>query len=104
MQPVEIERRFRIIDSSGLPPLGSGFRMIQCYLPKWRVELVDNEVVFEGLELVRDLTRDAVIGIRALIDGGSLTPRIRIKDDLAFFTINSICSGANLFANSIISF
>ena len=87
MQPVEIERRFRIIDASELPPLGSGFRMIQCYLPKWRVEVVDSKIVFEDLELVHNLTREAVIGIQTLIDGGALTPRIRIKGDCGYFTI-----------------
>lgn len=30
---VEIERRFMIEDSTTLPPLGEGVKMIQCYLP-----------------------------------------------------------------------
>jgi len=85
--PLEIERRFYVNEPSQLPALGSGFRMIQCYLPKWRIELVDGGIVFEDMVLVRNLKRDAVFGIQALIDGGALTPRIRIKDDLGYFTI-----------------
>ncbi len=30
---IEIERRFMIEDSTTLPPLGEGVKMIQCYLP-----------------------------------------------------------------------
>lgn len=85
--PLEIERRFLIIDSFRLPPLGAGKRIIQCYLPKWRIELEGNNIVFEGICLVGGLSRGALKGVRDLLDGGDLTSRIRIKGDCGFFTI-----------------
>ncbi len=87
MHPIEIERRFRIDSPDQLPPLGSGFRMIQCYLPKWRIELMGDKIIFENLVLVENLKREEIVGIQTLIDGGVLTPRIRVKENLAYFTV-----------------
>ena len=39
---VEIEYRFFIPDSAILPPLGKGVKIIQCYLPKWKIQIENN--------------------------------------------------------------
>jgi len=85
--PIEIERRFRIVDEVALPALGRGSKIIQCYLPKWRIEIRENSLIFEDGVLISNLPNAASNGIQSLIDGGDLTPRIRIKEGRGFVTV-----------------
>jgi adenylate cyclase len=84
---VEIEYRFFIPDSAVLPPLGKGSKIIQCYLPKWKIEIVEGDLCFDQRILVRDLERGVKQQLAALIETANITPRIRLMDDCAFVTI-----------------
>lgn len=83
--PMECERRFLIEDAARLPALGKGRRLVQCYLPRWKVELNGAALCFEGEVLVADV---GVFSkqLRTLFEG-RFTPRIRLDDDRAFVTI-----------------
>jgi adenylate cyclase len=84
--PVEIERRFRILDPSVLPPLGAPSRMLQCYLPHWKIEIRDSSLCFEELILVSGLSADEIQGVEDLFEA-KFTPRIRLVGDCAFVTV-----------------
>jgi adenylate cyclase len=85
---VEIEYRFFIPDFSKLPALGKGSKMIQCYLPKWKVEVVNGNLSFENKILKSDLQKEAVDEFEKIIeDGGTIAPRIRLVNGRAFVTV-----------------
>ena len=84
---VEIEYRFFIPDPAVLPPLGKGVKMVQCYLPRWKVEIVGDNLCFEERVLVRNLPIDVNRQLSALIETANITPRIRLSDDRAFVTV-----------------
>ena len=84
---VEIEYRFFIPDSAILPPLGKGVKIIQCYLPKWKIQIENNHLCLEERVLVRDLSMDVIRELSALIETANITPRIRLMDDAAFVTV-----------------
>ena len=84
---VEIEYRFFIPDSAILPPLGRGVKIIQCYLPKWKIQIENNHLCLEERVLVRDLSMDVIRELSALIETANITPRIRLMDDAAFVTV-----------------
>ncbi len=84
---VEIEYRFFVPDPAVLPPLGRGGKIIQCYLPKWKIEIVKDDLCFDGRILVRGLKRDVKRQLSTLIETANITPRIRLMDDVAFVTI-----------------
>ncbi len=85
---VEIEYRFFIPDFSKLPALGKGSKMIQCYLPKWKVEVENGNLSFENKILKSDLQKEAVDEFEKIIeDGGTIAPRIRLVNGRAFVTV-----------------
>ena len=85
---IEIEYRFFIPDFSKLPALGKGSKMIQCYLPKWKVEVVNGNLSFENKILKSDLQKEAVDEFEKIIeDGGTIAPRIRLVNGRAFVTV-----------------
>ncbi len=84
---VEIEYRFFIPDPAILPALGKPSKIIQCYLPKWKIELVDGNLCFDGRVLVKKLPTEAVSGLSSLIEESKVTPRIRLRDRQAFVTV-----------------
>ena len=85
---VEIEYRFFIPDFSKLPPLGKGSKIIQCYLPKWKVELVDGGLTFENQVLKDGLQGEVIRQFEKILeDGGTIAPRIRLVDGRAFVTV-----------------
>ena len=85
---VEIEYRFFIPDFSKLPALGKGSKIIQCYLPKWKVEVVNGNLSFENKILKSDLQKEAVDEFEKIIeDGGTIAPRIRLVNGRAFVTV-----------------
>ena len=84
---VEIEYRYFIPDPATLPALGRASKIIQCYLPKWKIELIDGNLCFDGRVLVKQLPTDAVVGLSNLINESKVTPRIRIRDHQAFVTV-----------------
>ena len=84
---VEIEYRFFIPDPAVLPPLGKGIKIVQCYLPKWKIELVGDNLCFDGRNLVRNLPMDVNRQLSALIEDAKITPRIRLAGDSAFVTV-----------------
>ena len=84
---VEIEYRFLIPDPPSLPALGRGFKIIQCYLPRWKLEIKDGNLYFEERVLVHDLPSNAKKGMAELIENVKSTPRIRLRDDRAFVTM-----------------
>ena len=87
-QGVEIEYRFFIPDFSKLPALGKGAKIIQCYLPKWKVEIVDGDLSFENKILKDNLQQDAITQFeKVLEEGGTIAPRIRLVDGRAFVTV-----------------
>lgn len=83
--PMEIERRFLIEDAARLPALGKGRRLMQCYLPRWKIELDEDRLAFEGEVLVPAVTPHAE-ALAELFEG-RFTPRVRLDDDRAFVTI-----------------
>ena len=84
---VEIEYRFFIPDPAVLPPLGKGVKIVQCYLPKWKIELVGDNLCFDGRVLVRNLPMVVNQQLSALIEDAKITPRIRLAGDSAFVTV-----------------
>ena len=84
---VEIEYRYFIPDAASLPALGRPSKIIQCYLPKWKIELVDGNLCFDDRVLVKQLPADAVAGLTNLIEESKVTPRIRLRDHQAFVTV-----------------
>ncbi len=84
---VEIEYRFFIPDSAVLPPLGKGVKIIQCYLPKWKIELVGDNLCFEDRVLVRNVPMVVNRQLSALVESANITPRIRLMGDSAFVTV-----------------
>ena len=84
---VEIEFRYFIEDAASLPPLGRPSKIIQCYLPKWKIELVGNNLCFDGRVLVKELPEGALRELTDLIEESKITPRIRIRDHQAFVTV-----------------
>ncbi len=84
---VEIEYRFFIPDPTILPPLGRGSKITQCYLPKWKVELIDDDLFFDGRVLVSRLPDGVVTALTKLVEESKITPRIRLRDNRAFVTI-----------------
>tara|TARA_B110000014_G_scaffold233265_1_gene196480 strand:- start:18 stop:599 length:582 start_codon:yes stop_codon:yes gene_type:complete len=85
---IEIEYRFFVPDFSKLPPLGRGSKMIQCYLPKWKVDVVDGNLSFENKILKSDLQREAIEQFEKIIEeGGTIAPRIRLVGGRAFVTV-----------------
>ena len=84
---VEIEYRFFIPDPVRLPALGKPSKIIQCYLPKWKIQLIDGDLCFDSRVLVRGLPADAIAGLTDLIQESKVTPRIRIRDKQAFVTV-----------------
>ena len=84
---VEIEYRYFIPDPATLPALGRASKIIQCYLPKWKIELIDGNLCFDDRVLVKQLPEDAVVGLSNLINESKVTPRIRIRDHQAFVTV-----------------
>ena len=84
---VEIEYRYFIPDAASLPALGRPSKIIQCYLPKWKIELIDGNLCFDGRVLVKQLPADAVAGLTDLIEESKVTPRIRLRDHQAFVTV-----------------
>jgi CYTH domain-containing protein len=91
---VEIEYRFFIPDPTVLPPLGKGDKIIQCYLPSWKIEIVGDNLCFEGRVLKSNLTMEENRTISSMIEtiqeqsARMVTPRIRLKNkDLAFVTV-----------------
>ena len=85
--PQEIEFRYFIEDPTALPALGKASKIIQCYLPKWKIELIDGNLCFEDRILVKKLPDEAVLGLTKLIEESKVTPRIRLRDDRAFVTV-----------------
>ena len=84
---VEIEYRFFIPDSAVLPPLGKGVKIVQCYLPRWKIEVVGDKLCFEERVLVRNLPMDVNRQLSTLIETANITPRIRLAGDSAFVTV-----------------
>ena len=84
---VEIEYRYFIADPASLPALGRPSKIIQCYLPKWKIELVEGNLCFDGRVLVRGLPAEAIVGLSDLIEESKVTPRIRLRDHQAFVTV-----------------
>ena len=84
---VEIEYRFFIPDSSVLPPLGRGVKIVQCYLPKWKIELVGDNLCFDGRVLVRNVPMDVNRQLSTLVEEANITPRIRLVENSAFVTV-----------------
>ena len=84
---VEIEYRFFIPEPAVLPPLGKGVKIIQCYLPKWKIEIENGNLCFDGRILVRNLKMDVNRQLSALIETANITPRIRLMDEAAFVTV-----------------
>ncbi len=84
---VEIEYRFSIPDSAVLPPLGRGSKIIQCYLPKWKILIENNHLCLEDRILVRNLPMDVIRQLSDLIEGANITPRVRLVGDAAFVTV-----------------
>ncbi len=84
---VEIEYRFFIPDPAVLPPLGKGVKIIQCYLPKWKIEIVERNLCFDGRILVRNIKMDVNRKLSTLIETANITPRIRLMGGRAFVTI-----------------
>ena len=84
---VEIEFRFFIPDPAALPPLGRGSKIIQCYLPKWKILIENNHLCLEDRILVRDLSMDANRQLSDLIEDANITPRVRLMGDSAFVTV-----------------
>ena len=84
---VEIEYRFFIPDPAILPALGKPSKIIQCYLPKWKIELVDGNLCFDGRVLVKRLPTEAIEGLSNLIEESKVTPRVRLRDRQAFVTV-----------------
>jgi adenylate cyclase len=84
---VEIEYRFFIPDPAILPPLGRGVKIIQCYLPKWKIEIVERDLCFDGRILVRNLKMNVNRQLSTLIETANITPRIRLMGNEAFVTI-----------------
>ena len=91
----EIEYRFFIPDPTVLPPLGKGDKIIQCYLPPWKIEIVGDNLCFEGRVLKSNLTMEEIRTISSMIEvmereqsARMVTPRIRLKNkNLAFVTV-----------------
>ena len=84
---VEIEYRFFIPDSAVLPPLGKGVKIVQCYLPRWKIEIVGDNLCFEERVLVRNLPMNVNRQLSTLIEDAKITPRIRLTGDSAFVTV-----------------
>ena len=84
---VEIEYRFFIPDPSVLPPLGKGVKMVQCYLPRWKIQIIDSNLCLEERVLVRNLSMQVNQSLSALIETADITPRIRLVEDSAFVTV-----------------
>jgi CYTH domain-containing protein len=84
---VEIEYRFFVPDHAVLPALGRGSKMIQCYLPKWKILIENNHLCLEERILVRDLPMDVIRQLSDLIEGANITPRVRLVGDAAFVTV-----------------
>ena len=84
---VEIEYRFFVPDSAVLPPLGRGSKIIQCYLPKWKILIENNHLCLEDRILVRNLPMDANRQLSDLIEDANITPRVRLMGDSAFVTV-----------------
>jgi len=84
---VEIEYRFFVPDHAVLPALGKGSKMIQCYLPKWKILIENNHLCLEERILVRDLPMDVIRQLSDLIEGANITPRVRLVGDTAFVTV-----------------
>ena len=84
--PLEIERRFRILDPTVLPPLGAPARMMQCYLPHWKIEVRNGNLCFEESILVAGLSIVEIRGIEDLFEA-KFTPRIRLVGNRAFVTV-----------------
>ena len=84
---VEIEYRFFIADPSVLPPLGKGVKMVQCYLPRWKIQIIDSNLCLEERVLVRNLSMQVNQSLSALIETADITPRIRLVEDSAFVTV-----------------
>ena len=84
---VEIEYRFFIPDPAVLPPLGKGVKIVQCYLPRWKIEIEGDNLCFDGRVLVRNLPMDVNRQLSALVETANITPRIRLAGDSAFVTV-----------------
>jgi CYTH domain-containing protein len=84
---VEIEYRFFIPDPAILPPLGKGVKIIQCYLPRWKIEVVGDNLCFEERVLVRNLPMNVNRQLSTLIETANITPRIRLMKNSAFVTV-----------------
>ena len=84
--PIEIERRFRILDSAKLPPLGAPDHIIQCYLPHWKIELGEGELYFDGQVIVPNLSKNEIRGLQDSF-GDKIRPRLRLVNSSAFVTV-----------------
>ena len=84
---VEIEYRFFVPDSAVLPPLGRGSKIIQCYLPKWKIQIENNHLCLEERILVRNLPMDVIRQLSDLIEAANITPRVRLVGSSAFVTV-----------------
>ena len=84
---VEIEYRFFVPDHAVLPALGKGSKMIQCYLPKWKIVIENNHLCLEDRILVRDVPMDVIRQLSDLIEDANITPRVRLVRDAAFVTV-----------------
>ena len=86
LPPLEIERRFRILDATKLPPLGAPMHIIQCYLPHWKIELGEDELCFDGQVIVPNLSKNEIRGLQDSF-GDKIRPRLRLVDSSAFVTV-----------------
>lgn len=83
---MEIERRFLVADPSRLPALGTPMRLLQCYLPRSRVEVGGGVLLFEGSALVSGLEQRVCAQLSELMEG-RFAPRVRLQDERAFVTL-----------------
>jgi len=97
---VEIEHRFFIPDPAILPPLGKGVGIVQCYLPRIKLEMVEGAIYFGTRQLVRKWSLGDVSGVSVTDNQAKeieklMEPdnfqiesfRIRIADQRAYVTI-----------------
>ena len=92
--PVEIERRYLIADEHRLPPLGIGTRYVQCYPPVESFKITGEQLLFDGVVLVKGLSKSQAWGIDSLLNNQQgCTPRLRVAGDDAFVTIKGRSKG-----------
>ena len=84
---IEIEYRFFVPDPAVLPPLGRGSKIIQCYLPKWKIQIENSHLCLEERILVRNLPMDVIRQLSDLIEDANITPRVRLVGNSAFVTV-----------------